>query len=123
MHQKTVPIVPRILAVTGMLVWGAMFGKDLMPRRSRKAMCVETKDRCDEILEEGDRSKVLWRREFELPMSKRDSPAQAERCIIDSCQRHELPILQKNRMKESRIKPLPGYYLFLMYQDFSQGLS
>ena len=24
MHQKTVPIVPRTLAATGMLVWGAM---------------------------------------------------------------------------------------------------
>ena len=29
MHQKVVPIVPRMLAAMGILVWGAMFGQNV----------------------------------------------------------------------------------------------
>ena len=107
MHQKTVPMVPRMLAATGMLVWGAMCGKDAWPCRLRKGICTlcKCKEGFKKVLLEGGRRKILilWRGEFELPTSRKvkDSVAQAEKCIVGSCQR---AILQTQRLEKERIK-------------------
>lgn len=53
MHQKTVPIVPRMLAATGMLVWGAMFGKDSIPYRLRENVKTPRQCFCEDFVGDG----------------------------------------------------------------------